>query len=299
MLLMSSRKYLQTIVCCCVALVILTAVNVTGFAQSIDANFPTPIRANTLIGRIAARDLGDARLTHHFYAFRGNPGDVLITVNSRNLNGDIDVFTATTLRPLLKLTLYAESTTPVSKGIYLRRPEDLILRVEARTPNDDEGTYQILFGGSFQPIEGGLDIAENETPDTPTTEVPSTERRTKRVSSVGARIDEPTPPVTEIAVATPSPEPTPEPTPDATPEARPVESPAPVTTDKPSEVEAPRSPRSTRNRRPSSRRSTTPAARPRIAPAEEAKTEPTEPATEPETKPAPRRPGGSPVGSPR
>src|ERR671938_516150 len=118
------------------------------------------------------------------------------------------LFTAGTLRPLLKLTLYAESAAPVTKGIYLRKREDLILRIEARTPNDEEGTYRLRFGGSFQPIVGGPDIAEAETP-TPetTTRTPGT----KRVSSVGARIEEPAPPVTEVA-ATPTPEPTPEPT---------------------------------------------------------------------------------------
>ena len=110
-------------------------------AQSVDPNAPSPVRSNNISGRIAARDLGDARLTDHYYALTGTPGDLLITVNSTNLNGDIDVFTATTLRPLLKLTLYAESAAPVTKGIYLRKREDLILRVEARSPNDDEGTY--------------------------------------------------------------------------------------------------------------------------------------------------------------
>ena len=101
-------------------------------AQSVDPTTPTPIHRNNLLGRIAARDLGDARLTNHYYAFRGTPGDLLITIQSRNLNGDIDVFTAGTLRPLLKLTLYAESTAPITKGIYLRKTEDLVLRVQAR-----------------------------------------------------------------------------------------------------------------------------------------------------------------------
>src|SRR4051795_7647464 len=133
-------------------------------AQSIDPNAPSPVRSNSVTGRIAARDLGDARLTDHYYALVGTPGDLLITVNSNNLNGDVDVFTATTLRPLLKLTLYAESAAPVTKGIYLRKREELILRIEGRSPNDDEGTYRLSFGGSFEPIVGGPDIAEAETP---------------------------------------------------------------------------------------------------------------------------------------
>src|SRR5678810_709587 len=151
-----------------VAILLLTVVCAS--AQSIDPNAPSPVRSNSVSGRIAARDLGDARLTDHYYAITGTPGDLLITVNSQNLNGDIDVFTAGTLRPLLKLTLYAESTTPVTKGIYLRKREDLILRVEARSPNDDEGTYRLSFGGSFEPIAGAPDIAETETPSTSPTE---------------------------------------------------------------------------------------------------------------------------------
>src|SRR5215213_1795641 len=105
-------------------------------AQSLDPSAPAPVRSNSITGRIAARDLGDARLTDHYFAFTGTPGDLLITVQSQNLNGDIDVFTAGSLRPLLKLSLYAESSAPVTKGIYLRRREDLILRIEARSPND-------------------------------------------------------------------------------------------------------------------------------------------------------------------
>src|SRR5678810_1216709 len=143
-----------------VAILLLTVVCAS--AQSIDPNAPSPVRSNSVSGSIAARDLGDARLTDHYYAFTGTPGDLLITINSSNLNGDVDVFTAGTLRPLLKITLYAENTSPVTKGIYLRKREDLILRVEARSPNDDEGTYRLYFGGSFEPMVGGSDVAENE-----------------------------------------------------------------------------------------------------------------------------------------
>ncbi|HKG47622.1 MAG TPA: hypothetical protein VKB02_12885 [Pyrinomonadaceae bacterium] len=222
-----------------VAVLLLAAGSVS--AQSIDPNTPSPVRSNSVSGQIAARDLGDARLTDHYYAFTGTPGDLLITVNSRNLNGDIDVFTAVTLRPLLKLTLYAESTAPVTKGIYLRKREDLILRVQARSPNDDEGSYRAFFAGSFEPIIGGPEIAEAETPVTPTTEPAPGGRKTKRVSSVGARIEEPEPPVTEVATAAPTPQPTPEATPE---EAKPTETP-----EKPAEAA-----RNTRGRRPTGRR---------------------------------------------
>ena len=214
--LRSPNKYVMR-VCVLLAVVVLTAASLC--AQSLDASTPAPVRSNTVDGSIAARDLGDARLTNHYYAFTGTPGDLLITVQSQNLNGDIDVFTAGTLRPLLKLTLYAEISTPTTKSIYLRRREDLVLRIEARSPNDEEGKYRLFFGGSFEPLIGGPDIAENETPEVPKTETPATGRRGSRVNSAGARIAEPEPPVKEVAAATP------EPTPEPTPEAKPVESP--------------------------------------------------------------------------
>src|SRR5690242_8585275 len=150
---------------CLLAALLATAASLC--AQSLDPNAPAPVRSNTVNGQIAARDIGDARNTDHYYALTGTPGDLLITVQSQNLNGDVDVFTAGTLRPLLKLTLYAESTSPITKSIYLRKREDLILRIEARSPNDDQGTYRLFFGGSFEPIIGGPDVAESETPATP------------------------------------------------------------------------------------------------------------------------------------
>jgi len=277
------------------AVAILLAAVASASAQSIDPNAPSPVRRNNVTGRIAARDLGDARLTDHYYALVGTPGDLLITVNSRNLNGDIDVFTATTLRPLLKLTLYAESAAPVTKGIYLRKREDLILRIEARSPNDDLGTYRLYFGGSFEALPGGPDIAEAEAEASPEKAEPSVAgRKTKRVTSVGARIDEPEPPVTEVA-ATPTPAPTPEPT----PEAKPVESPKPVVGEKSTaENESTRTtttPRNTRGRRPATPRRQPPPPKetPPVAAAEEESKpatrteEPKRAIEEPKPKPAP------------
>jgi hypothetical protein len=248
------------------AFLLFTAISAT--AQSLDANTPFPVRSNSVSARIAARDLGDARSTDHYFAFTGTPGDLLVTVQSNNLNGDVDVFTAGTLRPLLKITLYAELTAPVTKGIYLRKREDLILRVEARTPNDEEGTYRLSFSGSFEPIVGGPDIAETETPTAETT----TGRGTKRVSSAGARIEEPAPLVTET------------PTPEPTPEVKPVESPTPAP-EKAAEVEPerPAPVRNTRGRRPAGRR---PAPKTRdVTPVEEPKPKP---APEPEPEIGPR-----------
>jgi len=178
-------------------------------AQSIDINAPSPVHRNEVEGTIAARDLGDSRLTDHFYAFSGTPGDVLITVKSSNLNGDVDLFTAGSLRPLVKFTLYAENSSPVTRAIFLRKRENLILRVEARSPNDDEGTYHIKLGGSFEIVAGGASLPD---PLSPTTEseskVVSRGKGSRRVSSVGARIAEP-PVVREEVVAAPTSQPTP------------------------------------------------------------------------------------------
>jgi pyruvate/2-oxoglutarate dehydrogenase complex dihydrolipoamide acyltransferase (E2) component len=253
-------------------------------AQSLDPNTPAPIRTNTVNARIAARDLGDSRLTDHYFAFNGTPGDLLITVQSQNLNGDIDVFTAGTLRPLLKLTLYAESSAPIIKGIYLRKHEELILRVEARSPNDDAGTYRLTFSGSFEPIVGGPDISENETPSS-NAETSATGRGTKRVSSVGATIYEPAPPPAEVAAA-----PTPAPTPAPRPEAKPEETPKPET----AKTTPPRTARSPRHisvrRTPPKAKTTTPKSTDAAQKSDEPETKPAEDnAAKPEAKREPAR----------
>jgi hypothetical protein len=182
----------------------------TADAQSTDVRFATPVRTNEIVGKIPARDIGDSRLTDHFYAFTGVPGDLLVTIESNNLNGDLDVFTAGELRPLLKISIYAETASSIAKSIYLRKRESLILRVEARSPNDDTGNYRIRFSGSFEPTGGPL--AESETP------ADSGLQRDSNVSSVGARIDRPTP---EVAVVTPTPAPTPAATPERTAPVKP------------------------------------------------------------------------------
>ena len=167
---------------------LLCAIASVVFGQSSDQSLPTALLENEINGSIAALDLGDARLTRHFYAFEGTPGDLLITINSKNLNGDMDIFTAVTFRPLMKTTLYAGSQSgEVTKGLYLRTRQILILRVEARTPNDEEGSYHVRFGGSFAPFSGGIPVAENSEPASAT----ETRRGSKRLSSVGATIAEP------------------------------------------------------------------------------------------------------------
>jgi hypothetical protein len=173
-------------------------------AQSTDIAWPSPVRTNDVRGTIPARDLGDPRVTDHFYAFIANPGDILITVDSRNLNGDIDVFTSSGLRPLLKFTVYAGSSSPITKSLYLRRQENLILRVEGRTPDDDDAVYRLHFGGAFEPITSGT-LVEHEDALEQTTATASSNSGERRVSSVGARIDEPPAQVAETPTAEPSP----------------------------------------------------------------------------------------------
>ncbi len=240
-------------------------------------NAPLPVRTNEVAATIAARDLGDARLTDHFYAFTGTPGDLLITVDSRNLNGDVDVFTASGMRPLLKFTIYEGGSGPITKSIYLRQRLDLILRVEARTPNDDDAVYRIHFGGAFEAVAGGPLVPENENNSAePSVTGARSGNKGRRVNSVGARIEEPPEPTVAVA-------PTPEPTP-----AQPAEAPKPATT------KTARTPRNRRGARGSKSTSTTKPDQP----AETAGTElpaatPSENSSEPapESKPAPKRRG--------
>lgn len=264
----------------CWLVLLLTSLGGSARAQSTDIAAPLPVRTNEVLGTIAARDLGDPRLTDHFYAFTGTPGDVLITVESKNLNGDVDVFTTNGLRPLLKFTVYAESSSPITKSIYLRTREDLILRVEGRTPNDDEAVYRIRFGGSFAPITGELWLAEREASEASSVTANSrTGKKGRRVSSVGARIEEPAEAPAEVAAA-------------PTPEATPVESAVPGET----KTAAPRvASRRSRGRRPAARR-TRPAEpekkeEPAATPTAEA--EPGEEASATETKKTSRRRRGT------
>jgi hypothetical protein len=205
-------------------LLLISAAGVT--AQSLEISAPAPVTASDLAGRITPRDMGDARYTDHYYAFVGNPGDLIVTVTGQNLNGDVDIFTSVGLRPLLKFTLYAESPTPITKSIFLRNREQLILRVEARTPNDDNGLYRITFGGTFEALPQSL-IAGSET-EPGEFEVSSSRQTGRRVSSVGARINEPEPAPKEVAAA-PTPEASAEATPTETPAKKPVEAVTTVT----------------------------------------------------------------------
>jgi hypothetical protein len=222
---------------------LMLATVIVVFGQSTNVEFPTPVTATEVSGEILARDIGDARLTRHFYLLTGMPGDLVLTVESNNLNGDVDLFTAGSFRPLTKLTIYAGlSTTSTTKSVYLRRREPLILRVEARSANDDTGRYRIRFSGGFEPLAEAQPAPENDEP--PTTQTPPRRsKNTRRVNAAGARIAEEPEPVAEVK--TPEPEPkieaateTPNPNTTAT-----TEEPAPV---KPK----PTTPRTGRTRRP-------------------------------------------------
>ncbi len=119
-------------------------------AQSSDQNFPTPITSSELSGTIKARDIGDSRLTTYFFAFEGVQGDIFINVVTKNLSGDIDIFSAEGLRPMTKMVVYADAdVSETGRLIYLRKPERLLLRIEGRPPGDDPATFRIKFGGSF------------------------------------------------------------------------------------------------------------------------------------------------------
>jgi hypothetical protein len=183
------------------ALLLLLLSALSAAAQSQDLGFPTPAATNEIGGRIAARDIGDARLTRHYYLLAGTPGDLTFTVTSNNLNGDVDLFTAGSLRPLGKISLYAGSRpSSATKTVFLRQRESLILRVEARSANDNEGTYSVRFAGTFEPV-----TTAPTPPDESLTEPSlnaSTDRNVRRVTSSGARIDEPEPPATSTETTT-------------------------------------------------------------------------------------------------
>ncbi|MDT4898710.1 MAG: hypothetical protein QOH25_3787 [Acidobacteriota bacterium] len=235
-------------------------------AQSTEIEYPKPVRASEISGTIAPRDLGDARLTRYFYSFTGTPGDLIVTVESGNLEGDVDVFTAGVLRPLAKISLYAGGgKSSGSKTIYLRNRESLILRVEARTPNDNEGSFRVRFEGAFEPIGGDV---PDPGPVIPTVSSANTPKG-RRVTATGARIEEPEPEPT----ATTQPETTEPATPVTESPADTVETrttakatkppkPKPTTT----RTSRPRTPRTTRTRpAPTARRRRTPVETPPAA----------------------------------
>ncbi|MDT5270582.1 MAG: hypothetical protein QOH49_2768 [Acidobacteriota bacterium] len=208
-MLLKSRPKSHKLLLAVAALLLSLAAAAPLCAQSSEASFPTPVLASELSGRIAPRDMGDARRTRHFYIFRGTEGDLIVNLETIELIGDVDVFTATGFRPLVKFTLFGDPAR-LSKSFYLRKEETLVLRVEARAVGDVEGTYRVSFGGSFLPAPP--ELANQTTPEAPT--LASNEPRgknTRRVTATGARIEEPRvepAPTKETAIVEPTPAPT-------------------------------------------------------------------------------------------
>lgn len=156
----------------------------TGFSQSSDVSFPTPLASNKLSGTIKARDIGDNRLTTHYFVFNGTQGDLFVNVVAKNLDADIDVFAADGLIPLTKMVVASDAqANETGRLIYLRKPEKLILRVQGRSPNDLPATYQISFGGGFAAISG------QDSPDAPS--LNSSVTGEVAVNSVGTILPQP------------------------------------------------------------------------------------------------------------
>ncbi len=153
-------------------------------AQSVEQQFPTPVRNSEINGTIRSRDVGDSRLTTYYYTFDGGQGDLFLNVVTANLNADIDLFVEQGLRPLTKIVVYADrGETETGRVIYLRKREKLLLRVQGRTPNDEPGTFRFKFAGGF--IAASDDIPD--APELPKAEV--TDERARSVTSAGAVVD--------------------------------------------------------------------------------------------------------------
>jgi hypothetical protein len=179
-----------------ICLVAIAFFAISSAGQSSDQNFPSPVTESQIASTIRARDMGDARLTTHYWVFDGAQGDLFINVVTQNFSGEINVYQASDLKPLTQMVMYADTgVSETGRVIYMRRPGRLMLRVQGRTPNDDPATYSIKFAGSF------VALASQKQEGPPT--VGSTEETGIKVNSVGTIIA--APPKT-LPVATPSPE---------------------------------------------------------------------------------------------
>ncbi len=167
-------------------LILLMFLSAPVFAQSTNESFPTPLLQNEISGKIPARDIGDSRLTRHFYTFFADNGDVNLTLETENFDGDVDLFEAVTLRPLIKITIAAETeSNKTSRIVYFRKHEQVVLRIEGRSLTNDAAAYHIAFSGSF--------AAAADLPAQPDNEPKVTEKSNPnavaRVNSAGAIIE--------------------------------------------------------------------------------------------------------------
>lgn len=143
---LSSHQSVALAVMCFLTLLLAA----TAFGQSSDQNFPTHVTTNEINGVIKPRNIGDARLTTYFYLFEGSQGDIFINVATTNFTGDIDVYSADSMKPLTKMVMYADAgQSETGRLIYLRQPARILLRIEGRPPNDEAATFRIKFAGSF------------------------------------------------------------------------------------------------------------------------------------------------------
>jgi hypothetical protein len=156
-------------------------------AQSNSQDFPTPISSTEISAKIPARDIGDPRITTHFYVFEAGQGDVFINVVAGNFSGDIDIFQAGTMKPLAKLKIFAESSEFESgRVIYLQKKDRMILRVNGKSPNDEPSTYRFKFAGSF------LSMAAEKIEESPQVTASAIAQKSEaRVNSVGTIISTP------------------------------------------------------------------------------------------------------------
>lgn len=132
------------------AAALLSVFCLISFGQSTDQQFPTPVTENEISGVISPRDVGDSRLTTYFYTFESSTGDLFVNIVTKNFTGDIDIFTASGLRSVTKVVVYADlASTETGRVLYFRRPEKLLLRIQGRTPGDEPATFRIKFAGTF------------------------------------------------------------------------------------------------------------------------------------------------------
>ncbi|MFL6373395.1 MAG: hypothetical protein ACJ73D_01890 [Pyrinomonadaceae bacterium] len=166
---------LKAVVTSLAAVLILTA---SIAAQSRDQEFPSPVTQSEISSTIRARDIGDARLTTHYWVFDGAQGDIFIDVVTQNFSGDINVYQASDLKPLTQMVMFADNgVSETGRVIYMRQPGRLMLRVQGRSPNDDPASYKIKFAGSF------VALAPQEEQKPPTVE--GIEETGIKVNSVG------------------------------------------------------------------------------------------------------------------
>ena len=180
-------------------LILLTLLSAPVFAQSTNESFPTPLLQNEISGKILARDIGDSRLTSHFYTFFADNGDVNLALETENFDGDIDLFEAVTLRPLVKITVAAEAApSQTSRVVYFRKREQVVLRIEGRSLTNDPAAYRISFSGSFAAASG----LPAQSADEPKVAEKSNPNAVARVNSAGAIIEVLEPPKPAVKPAT-------------------------------------------------------------------------------------------------